>query len=88
MYLHGKVLELLAWQLGLAAPRDRATTSQLKPQTLDRIYAARDILIAKLDSPPTISELAHQVGVSERTLQKGFQSLDLLQKSDREIYNR
>jgi AraC-like DNA-binding protein len=74
MYLQGKVLELLALQLAVFAPID-PVNSQPKPQTIERIYAARDILIDRLDSPPTTTELAQQVGLSDRTLQRGFQSL-------------
>jgi AraC-like DNA-binding protein len=75
MYLQSKIWELLALQLAIFLPDDRPSSSPLKPQTLDRIHAAKDILLARLDRPPTISELARQVGVSERTLQRGFQSL-------------
>ena len=75
MYLQAKVLELLALQLAVFAPEDRSVNLELKSQTLDRIRAAADILVENLDAPPEISDLARRVGVSERTLQRGFQSM-------------
>lgn len=74
MYLQAKVLELLALQLAVLTPAD-PVGARLKPQTIDRIHAATDILNDNLDNPPTITELALRVGTSERTLQRGFQSL-------------
>jgi AraC-like DNA-binding protein len=75
MYLQSKIWELLALQLAVFLPESRSPSSQLKPQTIERIHAAKDILLARLEQPPTIAELARQVGVSDRTLQRGFQSL-------------
>jgi AraC-like DNA-binding protein len=75
MYLQAKVLELLALQLAVFAPGDRSVSLGLKSQTLDRVRAAAEILAENLDAPPAISDLAQRVGVSERTLQRGFQSL-------------
>ena len=75
MYLQAKVLELLALQLAVFEPENRSVSLGLKSQTVDRIRAAADILAENLDAPPAISDLAQRVGVSERTLQRGFQSL-------------
>ena len=74
MYLQAKVLELLALQIAVFTPAD-PVGARLKPQTIDRIRAAADILVENLDAPPAISDLAQSVGVSERTLQRGFQSV-------------
>lgn len=46
---------------------------RLKRDTIAKIYYAKEILQARLENPPLLSELAQQVGVSETTLQKGFQ---------------
>jgi AraC-like DNA-binding protein len=83
IYLQAKVLELLALQMAVFAPIDRSVSLGLKSQTIDspserlrqRIRAAADILVENLDAPPAISDLAQRVGVSERTLQRGFQSV-------------
>ena len=76
MHLEGKVLELLAMQLTqLTELKPDAVRTTLKPQTIDRIYQAKDILTNRLENPPSILELAQQVGVSERTLRYGFRKL-------------
>jgi AraC family transcriptional regulator, transcriptional activator of the genes for pyochelin and ferripyochelin receptors len=49
--------------------------SNLKPQSIDRIYQARDILATRLENPPSICELTKQVGISELTLRRGFREL-------------
>ena len=49
--------------------------STLKPQSIDRIYQARDILENRFENPPSTVELARQIGVSDRTLRNGFQEL-------------
>ena len=76
MYLEAKVLELLAIQLfQLSESKPELAKSTLKPQSIDRIYQARDILATNLENPPSILELAQQVGVSDRTLRTGFKEL-------------
>ena len=76
MYLEGKVLELLAMQLTqLAELESSAVKSTLKPQSIDRIYQAREILSTNLENPPSIAELTKQVGISELTLRRGFREL-------------
>ena len=76
MYLEGKVLELLAMQLTqLAEVRLDAIETRLRPKSIDRIYQAKDILMSRLENPPSILELAQQVEVSERTLRRGFREL-------------
>ncbi len=77
LYLQAKVLELLAMQLNpIMAEFDPVTAkSKLKSQTIDRIYQARDILLNRLENPPSILELTQQVGICDRTLRRGFREL-------------
>ncbi|MDJ0591028.1 MAG: AraC family transcriptional regulator [Pleurocapsa sp. MO_226.B13] len=77
LYLQAKVLELLAIQLDpiIAEFDSFPAKSTLKPQTIDRIYQARDILLTRLENPPSIAELIQQVGVGDRTLRRGFREL-------------
>ncbi|MBD2299143.1 AraC family transcriptional regulator [Nostoc sp. FACHB-190] len=75
IYLQGKVIELMALQL---APFLEETTvkqlpSRLKRDTIAKIHHAKEILQESLENPPLLSELAQQVGLSESTLQRGFQ---------------
>ena len=77
LFLQLKVTELLGLQL-MAVLKDRGMHSQpsrLKPQTIAQIYAARELLLANLEHPPSSLELAQRVGISDRTLLRGFHEL-------------
>ncbi|MEM8613664.1 MAG: AraC family transcriptional regulator [Cyanobacteria bacterium P01_H01_bin.105] len=75
LYLEGKSLELIALYFSeLTAPSDVQTVT-IKRKDLDSLHQAKSILLQKMDDPPSLSELAKQVGLSERKLQKGFQEL-------------
>jgi AraC-like DNA-binding protein len=77
MYLQGKVFELIAMHLDLIAADQQLihTTPGLKPDTIARIHHAQEILTTQLEHPPSLPELAQQVGVSVRTLHRGFSAL-------------
>lgn len=77
MYLQAKVFELLALHLDLleGTAAQTSDTCSLKPDTIDRLHHARVILTTELEYPPSLPELAKRVGVSDRTLQRGFKTL-------------
>ncbi len=77
MYLQSKVLDLLVLQLQplLADQRLTTATPGRKPDTIARIYHAQEILLSRLDQPPSFLELAQQVGLSDRTLRRGFRDV-------------
>ncbi|AFZ33341.1 transcriptional regulator, AraC family (plasmid) [Gloeocapsa sp. PCC 7428] len=75
LYLQSKVFELLVMQLDAIGVGQDKLRDSLKPTTLDRIYHAKDIMLADLENPPSVLELAQQVGVSVCTLQRRFQEL-------------
>ncbi|MHC5672369.1 MAG: AraC family transcriptional regulator [Nostoc sp.] len=77
IYLQAKVLELMALQLApiLADRHGLQPSPRLKAETIAWIHYAKDILLAGLENPPSILELAQIVGVSDRTLQRGFREL-------------
>jgi hypothetical protein len=58
VYLEAKALELtallMAWLEGDQAIRQPA----LSPSDVERIYAARELLLARMDDPPSLAELA------------------------------
>ncbi|MBW4510683.1 MAG: AraC family transcriptional regulator [Scytonematopsis contorta HA4267-MV1] len=77
IYLQAKVLELIALQLALIL-EDGATPQlppPLKPETIARIHHAKKIMLSRLEHPPSLTELAGLVGISDRTLRKGFKEL-------------
>ncbi|MBD2253854.1 helix-turn-helix transcriptional regulator [Nostoc parmelioides] len=77
LYLQAKVFELLALYLDLIADNQEPVCNlpRLKPDTIARIHHAKEILTAQIEHPPSLSTLAQLVGVSDRTLQRGFQIL-------------
>jgi AraC-like DNA-binding protein len=84
MYLEEKSVELLTlWlqhrrsqsiDLGgcFSAP---APPIALKDVDRDRIYQARDILLQAFRKPPSLKELAHQVGLNDCTLKRQFKQV-------------
>ncbi len=74
LHLEGCGLELLALQI------DRFTKDMHREKPLcrtdeERIRMAGDILVQQMESPPTISVLAAQVGMSSTKLKKGFKQI-------------
>ncbi|YAF93730.1 MAG: helix-turn-helix transcriptional regulator [Nodularia sp. CChRGM 3473] len=74
MYLQSKVFELLAMHLDWISAEQKPIhdTPGLKRDTIACIHHAKEILTTQLEHPPSLSELAQQVGVSVRTLHRGF----------------
>lgn len=84
LYLEGKVLELIALRLEqlreqlhtLGATADHLTLpSGLQLEDLARIRQAREILSQNLKSPPSLLDLARQVGLNDYKLKVGFRYL-------------
>ncbi|MEH2015409.1 helix-turn-helix transcriptional regulator [Nostoc sp.] len=77
MYLQGKIQELMALQLApiLAEQDGLQPFPRLKAQTIVCIHHAKEILLSRLDNPPSLMELAQMVGVSSRTLRYGFKEV-------------
>ncbi|MGI2903099.1 TonB-dependent siderophore receptor [Tolypothrix sp. VBCCA 56010] len=74
MYLQAKVLELMALQLApiLTDWGGLQPSRRLKTPTIACIHHAKEILLSRLENPPSSVELATLVGVSDRTLRRGF----------------
>lgn len=77
IYLNGKIFELIALQLAAILENEVKTQTlpRLKPDTVARIHHARDILHCRLQNPPSLLELGQIIGVSDRTLRRGFRQL-------------
>lgn len=74
IYLQGKVFELLALQLEplLKKNQPKSNRDRLNPKDIDRIHHAKDILLARLENPPSLLELARAVGLNDYKLKIGF----------------
>jgi len=77
MYLEAKTLEVVALELELMLTSRKTSKQPLKLQRddIDRIHYAKEILTQRLDNPPSLMELAHQVGLNDRKLKTGFREV-------------
>lgn len=81
MYLESKVWELMALLIEQRIEQYAKQCSNqhrpfaLKSDDVDRIHYAREILLQRLDDPPSLIELARQVGLNDCTLKRGFRQV-------------
>lgn len=77
IYLESKVLELIALKLEQVRQRElhHAAKTELKSDDLHRLYRAREILLADIEHPPSILELAKQVSINDFKLKRGFRQV-------------
>jgi AraC-like DNA-binding protein len=77
MYLESKVWELMALLLAqeLEQHSDQQSAHRLKPDDVERIHQAKTILFQRLNNPPSLIELARQVGLNDCTLKRGFRQV-------------
>ena len=79
VYLESKCYELIALKLEQLTARDRDRSVQMplpiKEEDVERIHQAKDILITHYDNPPSLMELARQVGINDHKLKKGFRQV-------------
>jgi AraC-like DNA-binding protein len=75
-YLESKALELLILWLTQTANCDKLSQlCKLTGHDIDRVHQAKDILIERLKHPPSLLELARQVGLNDRKLKQGFRQV-------------
>jgi AraC-like DNA-binding protein len=76
MYLESKAIELISCQLAqLFAETQCKTPLVLRPDDIERIREARDILARNMENPPFLQELAKQVGINVTKLKRGFRQV-------------
>jgi AraC family transcriptional regulator, transcriptional activator of the genes for pyochelin and ferripyochelin receptors len=77
MYLESKTLELLALQFTqlLAIETNAKKIINLKDQDIKSIYQAKEILTLNQANPPTLLDLAKQVGIHHMKLKQGFRQI-------------
>lgn len=76
LYLESKALELMAVLITQEIERQDGASNPdaLKPDVVDRVRLAREILLQRLDNPPSLINLAQQVGLNSRALKEGFRT--------------
>ena len=77
IYLESKVWELMALLIEEEKERHQSKRSifTLKPDDVDRIHHAKEILRQKSNNPPLLLDLARQVGLNDCTLKRGFREV-------------
>ncbi|NDJ18531.1 helix-turn-helix transcriptional regulator [Myxacorys almedinensis] len=77
MYLESKALEIAALMLEQEqeVQQGRRVLIHLKSDEVDRIHRARKILLQNLEAPPSLMELARQVGLNDSALKRGFRQV-------------
>ena len=77
IYLEAKAMELLALRLAevMGHSTNPRVTSKLRPDQIERIHQAKEILLDNLDNPPSLVALARQVGLNDCTLKQGFRQV-------------
>ncbi|MTF38695.1 helix-turn-helix transcriptional regulator [Cyanobacterium aponinum] len=77
MYIEAKTMEIIALQLEEMFNDDHQLNNSfiLERYDIDRIHEAKEILSQNLDNPPSLIELARQVGLNEYKLKMGFRQV-------------
>ncbi|MEM8719011.1 MAG: AraC family transcriptional regulator [Cyanobacteria bacterium P01_G01_bin.39] len=77
VYLESKVWELMAFLVEEEQERhqDKRFSFTLKPDDIERIHHAKEILTQQSDRPPLLLDLARQVGLNDCTLKRGFREV-------------
>jgi AraC-like DNA-binding protein len=77
MYLESKVWELMALELAQTPELDCSDdrSKPLKPEDIERIHYAKDLLVSRLSDPPSLIELARLVGINDCKLKAGFRQV-------------
>jgi AraC-like DNA-binding protein len=76
MYLEGKIWELIALHLAQTVETDSTYTSKpLRAEDIERIHYAKDVLIARIEEPPSLIELARLASINDHKLKVGFRQV-------------
>ncbi|MGB8193499.1 MAG: AraC family transcriptional regulator [Chitinophagaceae bacterium] len=76
LYLQAKILELLVLSLDqISNDKIKSAEIVLRPYDIEKIREAHDYLIRNMDTPCTLIELAHKVGINDFKLKKGFKQI-------------
>lgn len=77
IYLESKVWELMALLIDqeLKPAQKPIVVPVLRRDDVDRIHHAKEILLQRFDNPPSLLELARQVGLNDCTLKRGFRQV-------------
>jgi AraC-like DNA-binding protein len=75
LFLEGKALELLSLVAQAEMERHGQGHLPTPDDVVDRVQAARALLLKRLENPPSLTDLAHLVGLNDYTLKQGFRRM-------------
>ena len=76
LFLEAKAMELIATQVHLLTQKDEAhIMGGLENKEAGAVHRAREILLANLNNPPKLDDLAKQVGLNRNKLTRGFREI-------------
>ena len=77
LYLESRALELIAHKLEqlMSAESEVNRVFLLRPDDIERIHHAREVISRDLENPPTLFELARLVGITHTKLNRGFREI-------------
>lgn len=75
LFLGGKSMELAAAALARPLAQRGAKLDQLDARDVQRLWLARDILVGRAHEPPSLPQLAREVGMNVKKLTAGFRQV-------------
>ena len=75
LFLEGKLMEVLSRILARGLPAGEDGGNGGDAFELERIRMIPGILMERIDNPPSIAELAHELSVNSTTMKKGFKNI-------------
>lgn len=77
LYLESKALELFSLQFAQWSDNSQRSPQiiNFRSDDIERLHQAKEILIDNFCNPPSLIDLARQVGLNERKLKQGFQQI-------------
>ncbi len=75
IYLAGKAMELSALGIQFLSDQDQSHPLRINSGEIERIHAARDLLVDAMHEPPALDLLALRVGMNRRKLTAGFRKV-------------
>lgn len=75
LFIESKSIELFMLQLAQYERETHRKKEVMKAQDIEKIYYARTLIEQNISSPYTLVELAHEVGLNDFKLKKGFKEV-------------
>jgi len=75
LYIEAKVMEIVALYVQYLTPEIVSDQPHLSHDDIERLHEAKDMLLSRLDNPPSLLELARAVCLNDHKLKAGFKAV-------------